>query len=306
VSKYREQDEQYDVWLRAIPERRRDIADLYNLALPTTSGRLVKLANLVEVRPDVGPSQIDRYNRNRKVTLVANLLPGLPLGNAIEKIQAEVDKLDLPAEYSIAWTGRAKSLGETASNFAIAFGLSIIFMYMVLAAQFESFIHPVTIMLALPLTIPCGLLGLVLLHEPMNIYSVFGFFMLFGIVKKNGILQIDYTNTLRARGLGRDEAILEANHVRLRPILMTTMMLMAGMVPIALGRGPGTGSRASIAKVIIGGQAISLVITLLITPVAYSLFDDLSARRFWSRWRRSAGPPTSVGSSAEIRKIASL
>jgi hydrophobic/amphiphilic exporter-1 (mainly G- bacteria), HAE1 family len=306
ISKYREQDNQYDVWLRAIPERRRDVGDLYNLALPSASGRLVKLANLVEIRPDLGPSQIDRFNRNRKVTLVANLLPGLPLGTAIEKIQGEIAKLELPAEYSIAWTGRAKSLGETAGNFAIAFALSIVFMYMVLAAQFESFIHPVTIMLALPLTIPCGLAGLVLLHEPMNIYSVFGFFMLFGIVKKNGILQIDYTNTLRARGMERDGAILEANHVRLRPILMTTMMLMAGMIPIALGRGPGTGSRASIAKVIIGGQAISLVITLLITPVAYSLFDDLRNGRPWSRLRRRPPVEPAREASAEIRKIASL
>jgi HAE1 family hydrophobic/amphiphilic exporter-1 len=304
VSKYREQDNQYDVWLRAIPERRRDTRDLYNLAVPSADGGLVKLANLVTIRPDLGPSQIDRTDRQRKVTIVANLLPGLPLSTAIEKIQGAIDSIELPAEYSVRWTGRAKSLGETAGNFAIAFGLSVIFMYMVLAAQFESFIHPVTIMLALPLTIPCALAGLVLMHEPMNIYSIFGLYVLFGIVKKNGILQIDYTNTLRARGMERDAAILEANHVRLRPILMTTMMLIAGMIPIALGRGPGAGSRASIAKVIIGGQAISLVITLLISPVAYSLFDDLRRARPWARWRakpRAMAPP-----SAEIRKIASL
>ena len=299
VSKYREQDNQYDVWLRAIPERRQDTRDLYNLAVPTAAGGLVKLANLVTIHPDLGPSQIDRSDRRRKVTIVANLLPVLPLSTAIDKIQAEIDAIELPPEYSVTWTGRAKSLGETATNFAIAFGLSVIFMYMVLAAQFESFIHPVTIMLALPLTIPCALAGLVVMHEPMNIYSIFGLYVLFGIVKKNGILQIDYTNTLRARGMERDAAILEANHVRLRPILMTTVMLIAGMIPIALGRGPGAGSRASIAKVIIGGQAISLIITLLITPVAYSLFDDVR------RWR-SKRRPVVQAPSAEIRKIASL
>src|SRR5262249_1993832 len=177
---------------------------------------------------------------------------------------------DSPPLYNIQWTGRAKSLAESNANFGIAFGLSILFMYMVLAAQFESFLHPVTIMLALPLTVPFAILSLVLLHEALNIYSVLGLFMLFGIVKKNGILQIDYTNTLRARGVARDEAILTANRVRLRPILMTTLMLILGMIPIALGQGPGSGSRGSLARVIIGGQALSLVITLLITPVAYS------------------------------------
>jgi HAE1 family hydrophobic/amphiphilic exporter-1 len=145
----------------------------------------------------------------------------------------------------------------------------------VLAAQFESFVHPMTILLALPLTLPFAFLSLWLLRTNLDIYAVFGLFMLFGIVKKNGILQIDYTNTLKERGVETETAILEANQTRLRPILMTTLMLIAAMVPIALGQGPGAGSRASMAKVIIGGQALSLLLTLLVTPVAYSLWDDL-------------------------------
>jgi HAE1 family hydrophobic/amphiphilic exporter-1 len=186
-----------------------------------------------------------------------------------------ITQLDLPPTYTADFTGRAKVLAQTMTNFALAFLLSFIFMYMVLAAQFESFLSPITIMLALPLTLPFALLSLYMLGQPLDIYAMFGLFMLFGIVKKNGILQIDYTNTLRAQGMERDAAIIEANHARLRPILMTTAMLVFAMIPIALGEGPGAAARASMAKVIVGGQALSLLITLLITPVSYSLFDDL-------------------------------
>jgi hydrophobic/amphiphilic exporter-1 (mainly G- bacteria), HAE1 family len=260
------------------------------LTVPGRNGQLVRIANLVDLKEDLGPSEIDRYNRQRKVTVVANLLPTLPLGEAVQKIQVFVRELELPPNYTADFTGRAKVLAETGSNFIYAFGLSFIFMYMVLAAQFESFLHPITILLALPLTIPFALLSLILLRQPMDIYAMFGLFMLFGIVKKNGILQIDYTNTLREQGMERDQAILEANHARLRPILMTTLMLIFGMLPMALGRGPGAASRASMAKVIIGGQALSLLITLLITPVAYSLFDDLGRLGWVARLKaRSAG-----------------
>ncbi len=298
VSKYKEADEQYDIWLRAEAGKRRTPQDVYDLTVLSRTGQLVRLGNLVRLREDLGPAQIDRVNRQRSVGIVANLLPSLPLATAVEHINRVAARLDMPALYNIEFTGRAKSLAESNANFGLAFLLSVLFMYMVLAAQFESFLHPITIMLALPLTLPFAILSLVLLREALNIYSVLGLFMLFGVVKKNGILQIDYTNTLRARGMERDPAILEANRVRLRPILMTTLMLILGMIPIALGRGPGAGSRGSLARVIIGGQALSLLITLLITPVAYSLFDDLghgALRRrvaaLWGtlrRWRPGA------------------
>jgi HAE1 family hydrophobic/amphiphilic exporter-1 len=164
-------------------------------------------------------------------------------------------------------------MSETGYYFVVAFALSVIFMFMILAAQFESWTQPVSILMALPVTVPFGLLSLVLFKSPMDLYGMFGLFMLVGIVKKNGILQVDATNQLRAKGMPRHEAILEANATRLRPILMTTVMLVAAMVPIALGQGPGAGSRASMAKVIIGGQVLSLVLALVVTPVFYALLD---------------------------------
>ena len=312
ISKYKEGDEQYDIWLRAEPGKRRTPQDVYDLTVRARTDQLVRLGNLLRVREDLGPAEIDRVNRQRSVTVSGNLLPALPLATAVEHVQKVAATFDMPALYSLEFTGRAKTLAESNANFGIAFLLSIVFMYMVLAAQFESFLHPVTIMLALPLTIPFALLSLVLLGEALNVYSMLGLFMLFGVVKKNGILQIDYTNTLRARGMARDAAILAANRVRLRPILMTTVMLVFGMVPIALGRGPGSGSRGSIARVIIGGQALSLLITLLITPVAYSLFDDLGrwlpARVRWVRERvgglLTARPAASVEPAEPERRRA--
>ena len=294
ISTFREEQDQIDVWLRAQRSNRSDPRAIGDVTIATPSGELVRLANLARLSEERGPAQIDHYNRQRQVTLVANL-DGVPLGSGVQRVREIVAGLGMPPTYGLVFSGRAKSLGESGSNFLIAFALSFVFMYMILAAQFESFLHPITILLALPLSIPFALVSLLLLGETLNIYSVLGLFMLFGIVKKNGILQVDYTNTLRAQGMARDAAILKANHVRLRPILMTTVMLVAGMIPIALGRGPGSGSRAAMAKVIIGGQSLSLLLTLLITPVAYSLFDDLGhahpvARlRAWARARSRRG-----------------
>jgi HAE1 family hydrophobic/amphiphilic exporter-1 len=211
------------------------------------------------------------------VAIYANL-DGVDLGTAMAKLQKVVDGLKLPPGYQSVSTGQSKMMAEMMIQMGTAFLLAFVFMYIVLAAQFESFLHPITILLSLPLTVPFALLSLLLLRETINIYSILGVFMLFGIVKKNGILQIDYTNTLRARGVPLVEAIIEANRARLRPILMTTMTLIAGMIPIALGQGPGAAARASLAKVIIGGQAMSLFITLLIVPVAYSLFEGAKRR----------------------------
>jgi HAE1 family hydrophobic/amphiphilic exporter-1 len=282
VSKFKEGDEQYDVWLRAEQSFRDNPSSIDRLTVPSPKTGLVQLSNVARLEPALGPTTIDRYGRQRQIVVLANL-KGIALGQAIAEVDAYVKSLGLPAGYRHEFIGRAKLLAESNANFLIAFLLSFLFMYMVLAAQFESLVHPITILLALPLTLPFAFLSLFLLRTNLDIYAVFGLFMLFGIVKKNGILQIDYTNVLRARGIQRNDAILEANKTRLRPILMTTLMLIAAMVPIALGQGPGAGSRASMAKVIIGGQALSLLLTLLVTPVAYSLWDDFTG--IWGRLR---------------------
>ena len=282
ISKFKDKGEQYDVWLRARPADRDSARNVANLRLPSKNAGLVPLTSMAQLNESRGPTEIERAGRERIVTVLGNP-DGIQLGEAVDRATAILDKMDMPKEYRYEFSGQAKTMGETGKYFLIAFGLSFLFMYLILAAQFESWTQPVAIMMALPVTIPFGLLSLVLFHSPMDIYAMFGLFMLVGIVKKNGILQVDSTNQLRALGVPRHEAIIEANHTRLRPILMTTAMLVAAMVPIALGQGPGAGARASMAKVIIGGQMLSLVLALIVTPVFYVLLDQ------WTNWLKRVG-----------------
>jgi HAE1 family hydrophobic/amphiphilic exporter-1 len=292
VTKFRDGGEQYDVWLRAEREERSTARDLNDLTLPAPRAGLVKLSSLARLKDEHGPTEIERLSRERIVTVLGNP-EGIPLGEAVTRAEKNLAEMELPPQYSYVLSGQAKTMAETGYYFVVAFGLSVLFMYLILSAQFESWTQPVSILMALPVTVPFGLLSLVLFRTPMDLYAMFGLFMLVGIVKKNGILQVDATNQLRARGVPRREAIVEANHTRLRPILMTTVMLVAAMVPIALGRGPGAGARASMAKVIIGGQALSLVLALVVTPVFYVLLDmwvNLT-RRLGIRFSVAPRPP---------------
>jgi len=207
----------------------------------------------------------------------------MPLDEAARAVGEEIRNVGLPRGFSHRFTGMVKMLDETTTNLVIAFLLASIFMYMVLAAQFESFLHPFIIMLSLPLSVPFALLSLWLTGRTLNLWSALGVLLLLGIVKKNGILQVDYTNTLRAQGVPLRQAIVQANHVRLRPILMTTFSIVAGLIPTALGLGAGSAQRSAIAVTIIGGQTLCLLLTLLITPVAYSLFAELAERDVFAR-----------------------
>jgi len=284
VGFYRELDEQYDVRLRLREAFRERPEALENLFVPAGDGRLVRLSNLTTLASGMSPGQIERYAQERSITIISNLYEK-PLADAFKDAYAAVVRQRLPPEYGIVTTGRGKLLQEAIANFFIAFLLSLAFIYIVLAAQFESFVHPITIMVSMFLAIPFGLLTLLVLGKTLNIYSIMGFFLLMGVVKKNAILQVDYTNVLRARGLDRTEAQLEADRARLRPILMTTAAIIAGMLPVALGRGDGSASRASLATVVVGGQALCLLVTLIVTPVVYSMFDDLTGLRAFS-WIR--------------------
>ncbi len=281
VSDYEEQGNQYDVRLRADAKYRRNADALALLTVPSSKDAPIPLLDVVRPKPSTGPSQINRLNRQRQVTLLANTAPGVGAGEVVAAFEKLIPGLHLPPGYEAKPSGLSREIGRTAQNFATAFGLAFIFMFLILAAQFESWVHPITILLALPLTLPFALVSLFFFHQGLDIFSMLGILVLFGVVKKNGILQIDHTNTLRANGMARDEAVIIGSRDRLRPILMTTLAFVAGMLPLMFSKGIGAAFNQDTAGVVVGGQTLSLVLTLFATPVLYSYFDDLQG--LWKR-----------------------
>ncbi len=346
VSTYSEGGEQYDVVLRATEEYRTSEDALRLLTVSSRKLGMVSLADVVSITPTSSPTSIQRYQRERQVTFMANPRPGAnegALGEAVEKAIADEN---LPAGFAIKPQGTTKLMKETGISFVLGLLASLVFMYLILAAQFESWLHPVTILLTLPLTLPFAILSVILMGQALDLYSFLGIFVLFGVVKKNAILQIDHSNGLREkadplaeaalRGLDlggshavlrprlvsalagqltpeavdravksakegdaqslrrrllkevRLKAILQANKDRLRPILMTTLAFVAGMIPLVTATGVGSGYNRATAGVVVGGQVLSLLLTLVAVPVAYSLFDDISLAfgRLRARFRR--------------------
>ena len=293
VTTYNEAGEQYEVHLRAEEQDRGSQSAIARLTVPSSRLGAVPLENIASFVHGEAPSDIRRLNRQRQVTIGANMLPGTSQSAAQQQIAAEAAQLGLGSEYQTGFAGRSRELNRTASAFLQALALSLIFMYLVLAAQFESWLHPITILLSLPLTLPFALLSIVIFGQSLNIFSALGMLVLFGVVKKNSILQIDHANQLKEEGRDTRQAIVLACRNRLRPILMTTLAFVAGMIPLVLTSGVGSATNHAIGFVVIGGQTLVLLLTLLVTPVAYSLFEDAREKRVVVRgfsWIRSKLP----------------
>ena len=289
VTKFQDGGQQYDVRVRLNGLDRTQAAQVEALTLRTRSGERVQLGNVATVALDQGPTQIDHQARQRQITILANL-EGKALGDAVADVNAIAASIGMPPGFVVDFEGQAEMMAESFTNMVFALVLAVILIYMVLASQFGSFVHPFTIMLSLPMAVVGAVGGLLLVGYPLSIFAMIGIIMLMGLVTKNAILLIDYVNTLRERDrVERDEAILRAGPIRLRPILMTTAAMVFGMLPVALGLGGSGGEqRAPMAVAVVGGLLTSTLLTLVLVPVVYTLLDDAGGLKItaWSPWRR--------------------
>ncbi len=278
VTDFHQGGDTYDIKVKLTPETLADPAALGAIPVRTATGQLVELRSIADVRSGAGPSQIEHQGQMRQVTILADLR-NYALGDAQKFLDGFAAK-ELPRSVVTDYEGQAREMKTAGRAFGLALLLGIVLVYIILAAQFESLIHPFTIMMSLPFAVIGGIAGLLIARQYLSMMAMIGFIMLMGLVTKNGILLVEFTNQLRAAGKSTREALLEAGPVRLRPILMTTVAMVAGMIPVALARGDGAETRVPMAVAIIGGLITSTALTLGIVPVVYSLLDDLR-RRFW-------------------------
>ena len=291
ATKYQEGDEQFDVRVQLRKEDRTSLENVNNLTVKSNKNMgngenlLVPVSYVADIRQSSGPSQINRFDRQREIRIDADL-SGRLLGDVLGNIQGRAARLDLPAGYNVGVVGQGQMQAESFENIFLALGLAIIFVYIVLAAQFESFTYPFAIMLALPMSLIGAALGLLIFGSSVSMMSLIGVIMLMGLVTKNGILLVDYANVLRDRGQERTEALINAGATRLRPILMTTFAMIFGMVPVAFAVSEGSEFRAPMGQAVIGGLITSTLLTLFVVPVVYSILDDFGKKRFFEFLRK--------------------
>ncbi len=284
ATQYQEGDEQYDVRVRLSKEDRTTLENVNDLTIKSNKDMgnnqklLIPIRYVADIRQGSGPSQINRYDRQREIRIDANL-SGRLLGEVLSDIQKRTAALDIPPGYDIGVTGQGQMQAESFGNIFLSLALAIVFVYIVLAAQFESFTLPFAIMLALPMSLIGAVFALLVFGSALSMMSLIGIIMLMGLVTKNGILLVDYANVLRDRGLERSAALIRAGATRLRPILMTTFAMVFGMIPVAFSLGEGSEFRSPMGQAVIGGLITSTLLTLFIVPVVYSIIDDLSSRR---------------------------
>jgi len=277
VSTFTRDNKLYDVIVQLDSTERATPADMTNIYLRGRNNTLVNFVSLAHVHEGVGPRQVNHFGRVRSANLTASLAPGFALGEALDSVSALAAEV-LPRGSSTALAGESRELEESGSALYFAFILALVAVYLVLAAQFESIVHPFTVLLAVPLAVTGALVTLKLAGSTLNLYSQIGMILLIGLVTKNSILIVEYANQLKAKGLATVEAVLEAGRIRLRPILMTSVATIIATVPIALGLGAGSVSRRPLGYAIVGGVAFSTLLSLFVVPVAYLLLDALQVR----------------------------
>jgi len=288
--KFRDMGDEYDIKVRFQPDQRMRVEDIGDITLPTMSGP-VKISSISTIYQEQGPVGISRKNGIREITIGGNLA-GRPLGTVQKEIQEKIDEMKMPPGYNVHFAGQSEDMEEMNMQMGLAMGLAILFVYMVMAAQFESFFYPFVIMFTLPLTFIGVVWGLYLGRMTMNMMSMTGIVMLIGIVVNNAIIYIDFVNQYREKGMERNEAIQAAGPVRLRPILITSLTTICGMMPAAFMQGSGGGFRQPMAVAALGGMVVSSMLTLLVIPTMYTIVDDIVSfcGRIFGKlafWRRS-------------------